>query len=102
MVPGFTMPKGKIYPLLIPEQKTMDEYIKEALKQGFIQPSTSPASSSFFFMAKKVGGLRPCIDYRALNDQTIKYRNPLSLVPSALGQLRGARIFYKTGPPQHL
>ncbi len=42
----------------------MEEYIKEALQQGFIRPSTSPAASSFFFVAKKDGGLRPCIDYR--------------------------------------
>lgn len=60
----------------------MDEYIEEALKQGFIQMSISPyAASSFFFIAKKDGGLRSCIDYRALNDQTIKYCYPLPLVP---------------------
>lgn len=37
-------------------------YIEEALKQKFICPSTSPAASSFFFVCKKDGGLRPCID----------------------------------------
>lgn len=30
------VPKGEIYPLSILEQKAMDEYIVEALKQGFI------------------------------------------------------------------
>ncbi|KAL0158815.1 hypothetical protein M9458_046891, partial [Cirrhinus mrigala] len=54
----------------VPEQAAMEEYIKEALQQGFIRPSTSPAASSFFFVSKKDGGLRPCIDYRALNSQT--------------------------------
>lgn len=46
-------------------------------------------------MSKKDGGLRPCIDYRALNKITIKFRYPLPLIPAALEQLRGASIFTK-------
>ncbi len=46
-------------------------------------------------MAKKGGGLRPCIDYRSLNSQTVKFVYPLPLVPTALEELRGARIFSK-------
>ncbi len=45
----------------------MEEYIEEALKQGYIVSSTSPAASSLF-VTKKDGGLRPCIDYRKLNE----------------------------------
>ncbi|XDV29314.1 hypothetical protein PO909_032451 [Leuciscus waleckii] len=48
-------PKGKVYPLSIPEQKATEEYIQEALKQRFIRPSTFPAASSFSFVAKKDG-----------------------------------------------
>lgn len=66
-----------------------------ALAQGYIPPSTSPAASSFFFMAKKDGGLRPCIDYRALNKITLKFWYPLPLVPAALEHLRGATVFTK-------
>ncbi|KAL0149363.1 hypothetical protein M9458_055401, partial [Cirrhinus mrigala] len=69
LLPAAQLPKGKIYPLSIPERQAMEEYIAEALKQGFIQPSTSPATSSFFFVGKKDGGLRSCIDYRQLNSQ---------------------------------
>ncbi len=71
------------------------KYIQEALNQGYIRPSVSPAASSFFFGAKKDGGLRPCIDYRALNKIPIKFRYPLPLVPTSLEQLRGASIFTK-------
>ncbi|KAK3519806.1 hypothetical protein QTP70_006489 [Hemibagrus guttatus] len=46
-------------------------------------------------MAKKDGGLRPCIDYHALNRITVKFRYPLPLVPAALEHLRGATIFTK-------
>ncbi len=95
LFPGEPVPRGKIYPLSLPEQKAMEEYIKEALRQGYIVPSTSPAASSFFFVAKKDRGLRPCIDYRALNNITVKFRYPLPLVPAALEHLRGATIFTK-------
>ncbi len=73
----------------------MEDYIQEALQQRFIRPSTSPAASSFFFVGKKYGGLRPCIDYRTLNAHTVKLPYPLPLVPAALEELRGARIFSK-------
>ncbi|KAL0186184.1 hypothetical protein M9458_017854, partial [Cirrhinus mrigala] len=89
------LPKGRVYPLSIPESQAMEEYIKEALQQGFIQPSTSPAASSFFFVGKKDGGLRPCIDYRQLNSQIIQQPYPLPLVPAALEELRGAQVFTK-------
>ncbi len=93
--PGKTVPRSHVYSLSIPEQRAMEEYIQEALNQGYIRPSVSPAASSFFFVAKKDGGLRPCIDYRALNKITIKFRYPLPLVPTSLEQLRGASIFTK-------
>ncbi|KAL0149148.1 hypothetical protein M9458_055580 [Cirrhinus mrigala] len=95
LVPDAPMPRGKIYPLSLPETKAMEEYIQEALSQGYIRPSTSPAASSFFFVAKKDGGLRPCIDYRIINQGTIKFCYPLPLVPAALEQLRSTRIFTK-------
>ncbi|KAK3570718.1 hypothetical protein QTP86_025260 [Hemibagrus guttatus] len=95
LLPGEPVPRGRIYPLSIPEEKAMEEYIKQALAQGYIHPSTSPAASSFFFVAKKDGGLRPCIDYRALNRIIVKFRYPLPLVPAALEHLRGATIFTK-------
>lgn len=93
--PGQPLPRGKVYPLSVPEQEAMKNYIEEALQLGYIRPSKSPVASSFFFVAKKDGGLRPCIDYRALNNITVKFRYPLPLVPAALEQLRDAKIFSK-------
>ncbi len=46
-------------------------------------------------MKKKDGGLRPCIDYRGLNENTVKFRYPLPLVPAALEQLRQANYYTK-------
>ncbi|KAL0150894.1 hypothetical protein M9458_053813, partial [Cirrhinus mrigala] len=68
LLPGQSPPKGRIFPLSQPESEAMSNYIKEELAKGFIRPATSPASAGFFFVKKKDGGLRPCIDYRGLNE----------------------------------
>jgi hypothetical protein len=71
----------------------METYVTESLGQGYIQPSISPVSSRVFFV--KDGGLRPCIDYRGLNQITIKYSYPLPLIASMTESLHGARFFTK-------
>ncbi|KAK3572571.1 hypothetical protein QTP86_000423 [Hemibagrus guttatus] len=95
LLPNASPPRGRVYPLSLPEAKAMEEYIEEALAVGHIWPSTSPAVAGFFFVGKKDGGLRPCIDYWGLNAITVHYPYPLPLVPTALEQLRGARFFTK-------
>ncbi|KAK3524609.1 hypothetical protein QTP70_029916, partial [Hemibagrus guttatus] len=45
----------------------MEEYTEEALDASFIRPSTASTAAGFFFVEKKDGGLRPCIDYQGLN-----------------------------------
>ncbi|KAG1956839.1 retrotransposable element [Pimephales promelas] len=95
LIPGSSPTQGRIFPLSQPESEAMKSYIEEQLSKGFIKPSTSPASAGFFFVKKKDGGLRPCIDYRSLNEITVKFRYPLPLVPAALEQLRTAKYFTK-------
>ncbi len=53
LLPEAKLPKGRVYPLSITERKAMEDYIKEALQQGFIWPSTSPAASSFLLRGQK-------------------------------------------------
>ncbi len=95
LLPGSQPPKGRVFPLSQPESEAMKTYIEEELAKGFIRPSISPASAGFFFVKKKDGGLRPCIDYRGLNDISVKFRYPLPLVPASLEQLRKAKYFTK-------
>ncbi|KAK3553361.1 hypothetical protein QTP70_003474 [Hemibagrus guttatus] len=95
LLPNASPPRGWVYPLLLPESKAMEEYIETTLAVGHIRPSMSPAAAGFFFVGKKDGGLRPCIDYRGLDAIIVPYPYPLPLVPAALEQLRGARIFTK-------
>lgn len=93
LLPQSILPKGKVYPLLLPESKAMDDYIEEVLAAGYISPSTSSEAAGFFFVEKTDCGLRPCIYYRGLNAITAHYPYPLPLVPAALEQLRKAKIF---------
>ena len=95
LLPGTTPPKGRLYSLSAPERKAMDTYITDSLAAGIIRPSSSPAGAGFFFVDKKDKTLRPCIDYRGLNDITIKNRYPLPLLSSAFEPLQGATIFTK-------
>lgn len=62
---------------------------------GIIRPSSSPVGAGFFFVSKKDKSLRPCIDYRCLNQITIRNKYPLPLISSVCESLAGAKVFTK-------
>jgi hypothetical protein len=93
--PDATMKNSGIYRLTPKEQEAQKEYITEHLQKGYIRPSKSPMASSFFFVDKKDGKLRPVQDYRRLNDITVKNAAPLPLIPELIDKLTGARYFTK-------
>lgn len=93
--PGTSPPKGRLYSLSGPETAAMRKYVDESLAAGLIRRSSSPAGAGFFFVDKKDKSLRPCIDYRGLNDITIRNRYPLPLMSSAFELIHGARVFTK-------
>lgn len=73
----------------------MEHYIQESLTAGIIRPSSSPVAAGFFFVGKKDGSLRPCIDYRGLNKITVKNKYPLPLINSVFETLQEAAVFTK-------
>ena len=77
------------------EQDELESQIKDLVAQGFIRPSVSPYGAPVLFVPKKDGRWRMCIDYRALNKQTIKDRFPLPRIDSLLDRLGSARVFSK-------
>jgi hypothetical protein len=64
-------------------------------EQGFICPSSSAAAAPVLLVRKPRGGIRVCVDYRALNAITVKNRYPIPLVTETLNRLRRATIFTK-------
>ena len=86
---------GPIYNLSELELETLKTYIDENLTKGFIRPSSSPFGAPVLFVKKPHGGLRLCVDYRALNRVTIKNRYPLPLISQLLDRLKGKKFFTK-------
>ena len=54
------------------ELLVLKKYLEEYLKKGFIRASSSPISAPVLFVKKPSGGLRLCVDYRALNALSTK------------------------------
>lgn len=84
-----------IYQLSLKEQMALKEWIKENLSKGFIRNSKSQFAAPIFFVPKKDGTLRPCIDYRDLNSNTVLDLHPLPLISQLMDQISGSRIFTK-------
>ena len=93
--PGKQPTFGPIYALSEKELKTLREYLDENLARGFIRKSESPAGYPILFALKKDGSLRLCVDYRKINDITIKNRYPLPNIEELQDRLSKAKWFSK-------
>ena len=90
---GFTPPFGPLYSLSKTELIELRKWLEDNLSRGFIRASSSPAGAPILFIKKKDGSLRLCVDYRGLNEGTIKNRYPLPLIRETLMQLSKAKWF---------
>jgi hypothetical protein len=77
------------------EQLELKRQLDDLLAKGFIRPSRSPWASPILFVEKKDISKRLCVDYRALNQVTIKNKYPLPRIEDLFEQLRGAQVFCK-------
>ena len=92
---GKKPPFRPLYNLSGSELTLLREYLDQAMANGWIQRSTSEAGAPILFVPKKDGSLRLCVDYRGLNDLTIKDRCPLPLIDETLARLGKAKWFSK-------
>jgi len=92
---GATFFYGPIYPTSKEEDEEIQKYLKDNLANGFIRRSISPAAHPVLFQRKKNGELRLCIDYRKLNQQTLRNSYPLPLITVVFEAMRGSKIFSK-------
>ena len=65
--------------------------IKELLEKGYIRRSSSPWGAPVLLVEKKDGSLRMVVDYRALNEVTIKNKYPLPMINDLFDQLQGVK-----------
>jgi hypothetical protein len=83
------------YRMATSELAELKEHIKELLEKGFIHPSSSPWGAPVIFVPKKDGTQWLCVDYRALNEVTVKNTYPLPRIDDLFDQLCGACVFSK-------
>ncbi|GBG62949.1 hypothetical protein CBR_g34320 [Chara braunii] len=96
IIPGSSIPKGRIYRMFPGELDELCRQLKELVEKGWIRPSVSPYGSQVLFAPKKKEGtLRMCIDYRGLNAITVKNREPLPRIDDLLDRVQGCRYFSK-------
>jgi hypothetical protein len=75
--------------------KELQKQLEILLKANLIRPSNSPYGAPVLFVPKKGGKRRFAVDFRALNDRTIRDVTPLPRTDDLLQALNGARVFSK-------
>ena len=95
LLPGTAPISKRPYRMAGKELEELKSQIKELEEKGYIRPSASPWGAPVLFVDKKDGGRRMCVDYRSLNEVTIKNKYPLPRIDDLFDQLRGAAVFSK-------
>jgi hypothetical protein len=95
LLPGTAPISKRAYRMDIKVLIELKKQIEELLEKGFICPSSSPWGAPVLFMNKKDGSRRMCVDYRSLNEVTIKNKYLLPRIEDLFDQMRGAIVFSK-------
>jgi hypothetical protein len=95
LLPGTAPISKRPYRMFVEELKELKKHLTELQEAGYIRPSLHLGGAQVLFVQKKDGSQRMCVDYRSLNDVTVKNKYPLPRIEDLFNQMRGARVFSK-------
>jgi hypothetical protein len=93
--PGTAPISRRSYRMPPNELAELETQLQDLLEKGLIRPSSSPWGCPASFVKKKDQTLRMCMDYKPLNEVTIKNKYPLPRIDILFDQLTGAWVFSK-------
>jgi hypothetical protein len=93
LLPGTAPISKRPHKINVKNLVELKKQIEELLEKGFIRPSLSPWGAPVLFVNKKDGSRRMCVDYRSLNEVTIKNKYPLPWIEDLFDHMKGAKIF---------
>jgi hypothetical protein len=95
LLPGTPPISKRPYGMPVIELVELKKQIAKLQAKGFIPPSSSPWGAPVLFVEKKDGTQRMCVDYRSLNEVTIKNKYPLPRIEDLFDQMKEASVFSK-------
>jgi hypothetical protein len=95
LLPGTAPISKRLYMMSVEELKELKKELTKLQEAGYIRPSSSPWGAPVLFVQKNDGSQRICVDYRSLNDVTVKNKYLLPRIEDLFDQMRGARVFSK-------
>ena len=91
----FKPQKGRIYSFSKDKREKVQKFVDNQLRKGYIRPLKPPQTSPVFFVGKKDGKKRIVMDYRSLNEQTIKNNYLLPLITDLIDNIGSKKVFTK-------
>jgi hypothetical protein len=95
LIPGASLPNRPPYLTNSKETKEIQRQVQELLDKGYVCESLNPCTITVILVPKKDGTWRMCVDCRAINNITVRYRHPIPRLDDMLDELSGSVVFSK-------